>query len=321
MSSRVSRVSRVDQLRPAGNVKPRRSIPVLVAVVVLMVGVAGLGSYVLQRQLDTAIATDNRGRLDAARGVFDLLRARALEEMRGQGRILVEDPRLKSTLNTPGIDEATVADILNDLGKLRGAGILVVLTPEGRVFAQTGAPELRGLDLSASKVVKDAQGGNAAGVGSWVIGNKIIDLAIIAVRFDTTVISYLVVGQTVDQNLLKSVGTATGVGIGIAIGADWAVASDDKLKGLTHLAQNATAASQLFEADGIRYVANIIELEQMGQSRPRLVLVQSLAATTTTFSDFRWLLWLAPSVLVFIAMLLAIIAMVLASGRSNYRAS
>lgn len=303
----------VDQLRPAGSVKPRRSILVLAAIVLLMVGVAALGSYVMLRQLDTAIATDNRTRLDAARNVFDLLRARALEEMRGQGRILVEDPRLKSTLNTEGMDEATVADILRDLGKLRGSGMLVVLTPEGRVFAEAGAPELRGLDLSASGVVKKAQSSNEAGVGSWVIGNKIIDLAIIAIRFDTTVIAYLVVGQTVDQTLLKSVGTAINVGIGIAIGAEWAVASDDKLKSLTQLAQNAGTASQLFEVDGVRYVANIIELEQMGQSRPRLVLVQSLATTTATFSMLRWLLWLSP--------LLVFIAMVLAISRSNYRAA
>ncbi|HWU90784.1 MAG TPA: hypothetical protein VN253_26140 [Kofleriaceae bacterium] len=290
----------------------------LAVLVVLMVGVAALGSYVLLRQLDTAVATDNRSRLDSARSVFDLLRARALEEMRSQGRILVEDPRLKSTLNIQGIDEATVADILRDLSKLRGTGMLVVLTPEGRVFAESGAPELRGLDLSASGVVKKAQSSNEAGVGSWVIGNKIIDLAIIAIRYDTNVISYLVVGQTVDQNLLKAVSTATGAGIGIAIGTEWAVASDDKLKGLTHLAQSSGAASQLFEADGTRYVASVIELEQMGQSRPRLVLVQSLAASTSAFSDFRWLLLLAPSVLVFIAMMLAIIV---TGSRSNYRAS
>jgi hypothetical protein len=303
----------VDQLRPAGSVKPRRSIPVLAAIVVLMVGVAALGSFVTLRQLDTAIANDNRPRLDSARATFDLLRARALEEMRGQGRILVEDPRLKSTLNTDGIDEATVADILRDLGKLRGTGMLVVLKPEGRVLAEAGAPELRGLDLSASSVVKNAQASNETGIGSWVIGNKIIDIAISAVRFDTTVIAYLVVGQTIDQSLLKAVGTATGVGIGIAIGTDWAVASDDKLKTFTQLAQNTGAASQLFEADGTRYVANIIELEQMGQSRPRLVLVQSLATSTASFSMFRWLLWLSP--------LLVFIAMVLAISRSNYRAA
>jgi hypothetical protein len=285
----------------------------VVALLVLMVGVAALGAFVAQRQLDTAIGTENRARLDAAKNVFDLLRTRALEEMRGQGRILVEDTRLKSTLATQGMDEATVADILRDIGRLRGSGMLVVLTPEGRVFAETGAPELRGWDLSTTSVVKKAQSSNEAVVGSWVIVNKIIDLSIIAIRFDTTVISYLVVGQTIDQPLLKSLGTATGVSAGIAIGAEWTLASDDKLKAMSSLAQNPAAGSHLFEQDGTRYIANIVELEQMGQSRPRLVLVQSLAPTVATFSIFKWLLWLSP--------LLVLIGMVLAISRSNYRAS
>lgn len=308
-----TRGTMVDALRPMGEPKPQRSVVLLVALLILMVGVAALGAFVMLRQLDTAIAAENRGRLDAAKGVFDLLRTRSLEEMRGVGRILVEDPRLKSTLATEGMDEATVADILRDLGRLRGSGMLVVLTPEGRVFAEAGAPELRGLDLSASSVVKKAQQANEAVVGSWVIGNKIIDLSIIAIRFDTNVISYLVVGQTIDQPLLKALGSATGVGVGIAIGTEWTFVSDDQLRAMTQLALNPAAGPSLFELGGTRYVANAVELEQMGQSRPRLVLVQSLAPTGATFSLFKWLLWLSP--------VLVLIGMVLAISRSNYRAS
>jgi hypothetical protein len=303
----------VDQLRPASSTKPRRSTFLVFALLVLMVGVAALGAFVAMRQLDTAIAAENRTRLDGAKNVFDLLRTRALEDMRGQGRIMVEDPRLKATLATQGIDEATVADILRDIGRLRGSGMLVVLTPEGRVFAEAGAQELRGLDLSASSVVKRAQSSNEAVVGSWVIGNKIIDLSIIGIRFDTTVISYLVVGQTIDQALLKSIGSSVGVDAAIAIGAEWTAVSDDKIKAMSSLVQNPAAGSHVVEQDSTRYVANIVELEQMGQSRPRLVLVQSLAPTSATFSIFKWLLWLSP--------LLVLIGMVLAISRSNYRAS
>jgi hypothetical protein len=317
MSSQVrpkSKITSIDQLRPMGSAAPQRSFLMIASLLVLMVGVAALGAFVAQRQLDGAIAAENRGRLDAAKGVFDLLRARALEDMRGQGRLLVEDPRLKSTLNTEGIDEATVADILRDLGRLRGAGMLVVLTPEGRVFAEAGAPELRGLDLSASSVVKQSQQSKDAVKGSWVIGNKIFDLSITAIQFEATVIAYLVVGQTIDQALLKSLGTATGVGLGIAIGTEWTSVSDDQLKTMANLAQQQqTESLPPFEQGGTRYVANIIELEQMGQARPRLVLVQSLAPTSATFSIFKWLLWLSP--------VLVLIGMVLTISRSSYRAS
>lgn len=315
MSSYKSKLTAVDQLMPMGGGKPARPSFFVIFLLILVVAGAALGAFVAQRQLNAAIAVENRGRLDAAKGVFDLLRARALEDMRGQGRILVEDPRLKSTLNTEGIDEATVADILRDLGRLRGAGMLVVLTPEGRVFAEAGAPELRGLDLSASAVVKRAKESKDAVKGSWVIGNKIFDLSITAIQFEANVIAYLVVGQTIDQALLKSLGTATGVGLGIAIGTEFTAVSDDQLKTMSALAQQQQLQTDLppFEQGGASYVASVVELEQMGQSRPRLVLVQSLAPTGATFSIFKWLLWLSP--------ILVLIGIALAIGLSSNRAS
>src|SRR5205814_3849938 len=105
--------------------------------------------------------------------------------------------------------------------------------------------------------------------------------------------------------LLKALGTASGAGAGIAIGTEWTAVSDDQMKAMTSLAKDTVVGSPLFELEGTRYVANIVELEQMGQSRPRLVLVQSLASTGATFSIFKWLLWLSP-ILVLIGMVLAI---------------
>jgi hypothetical protein len=302
----------VDQLRPASSAKPRRSIFIVLAMLLLMVGVAALGSFVALRQLDDAIAAENRTRLDGAKSVFDLLRTRSLEDMRELGRILADDTRLRQALATE--DQATVTDSLADLAKLRGSGMLVVLTPEGRVFAEAGAPELRGLDLSASSVVKKAQSSKDVVIGSWVINNKIIDLSLTAIQFASTnvVVAYLVVGQTVDQTLLKALGTATGVGAGIAVGTEWTAVSDDKIKGMSSLA-SSPAPQKPFKLDGTSYVAQDVELEQMGLSRPRLVLVQSLAPTGATFSIFKWLLWLSP--------ILVLIGMVLAISFSNYRAS
>src|SRR5262249_12418101 len=174
-------------------------------IIVLSVGLAAVWSLVALRQLSTSIVRESSTHLDRARRTFDLTRARTLDSLRAQARVMVEDPRLKSTLATDGVDEVTVADILGDLGKLRSTGFLIVLTPEGRVFAQAGADELRGLDLSGSSAVKKAQGSSDATVGSWVIGGKIFDLSLMPVRFGTAApISYLVVGQAVDQDLLNS---------------------------------------------------------------------------------------------------------------------
>lgn len=305
-----------DQLRPAGTVTSRPPYRFIAAIVLFMVSVAGLGAYVAQRQLTTALVTENRDHLEHGRAVFDLLRARGLESMRNQCRILVEDPRLKSTLATQGIDQATVADILRDLARLRATGMLVVLSPEGRVFAEAGASELRGLDLSASSVVKKAQSSAEAVVGSWVIGAHggaaVIDLSIMAIRFDASVIAYLVVGQALDQELLKAVAGATGTTVAIAVGSELTLVSDDRLKALSELARQTTFNDLVIEANGERFLASLVELEQMGQARPRLAVVRALAPSEDTFSIFRWLLWLSP--------VLVLVAIVLATSRSNSRA-
>src|SRR5215475_14394059 len=107
-------------------------------ILALTFGVAAVWSLVALHQLSSAIVRESATHLERARRTFDLTRARTLDSLRAQARVMVEDPRLKSTLSTEGIDEATVADILGDLGKLRGTGFLIVLSPEGRVFAQAG---------------------------------------------------------------------------------------------------------------------------------------------------------------------------------------
>jgi hypothetical protein len=302
-----------DQLRQA-TVTSRRPYRFIAAIMLFMVGVAGLGVYVAQRQLGEALVTENRGHLEHGRAVFDLVRARSFEGMREQCRLLVEDPRLKSTLATEGIDVTTVADILHDLARLRGGGMLAVLSTDGRVFAEAGAKELRGLDLSASSVVKSVQASNEVVVGSWVIGGAtVIDFAITAIRFDTSVVAYLVVGRTIDHELLKAVARATGTGVAIGIGNELTLVSDDRLKRLPQLARPTTFEYQVFESSGERFLASMVELEQMGQTRPRLAVIRSLASTEETFLIFQWLLWLSP--------VLVLIAIVLATSRSNHRAS
>src|SRR5207245_7798587 len=48
--------------------------------------------------------------LDHAQRVFELARVRTQSNLRALCKVIVEDPRLKSTLATEGMDEATVAE-------------------------------------------------------------------------------------------------------------------------------------------------------------------------------------------------------------------
>jgi len=279
-------------------------------IVALTFGVAAVWSLVALHQLSSAIVRESTTHLDRARRTFDQTRARTLDSLRVQARVMVEDPRLKSTLAIEGIDEVTVADILGDLGRLRSTGFLMVLSPDGRVFAQSGADELRGLDLSGSSAVKKAQGTSEAATGSWVIGGKIMDLAIMPVRFDAKPIAYLVVGLAVDQELLNAVADQTGVAAATATGPTLMLTAppDDRTKAVfaAVVGQLEGSPPQLFNVNGETYVAAMFELEESGQTRPRLVVAQSLVQPRATFATSRWILF--PPVLVMIAVLFALAA-------------
>ena len=281
-----------------------RRVLFFVIVIVLTVGLASVWTFVAQRELHTAVTATATARdsetLVHARKSFELVRSRIQESLESQCRVMVEDPRLKSTLATEGMDEATVADILSDLGKLRRTGFLMVLSPEGRVFAQAGADELRGLDLSASSVFKKGQGTPEAVVGSWVINGKIMDLSLMAIRFDTSVIAYLVVGRSVDQDLLRGVADQSGVSVASAIGNKIVLASNDSLGNVFAAVASGAGATdgRVVEIAGQRYLASISDLEDTAQNKPRLVIVKPLDSMESAFERLGWML-LGPPLLVF----------------------
>ena len=308
-----------DRMVPAvRGAPPRRGAARLLtlAVLALTVGLAGVWSYVAERQLTLSATADASAHLEHGRALFGALRARTQDALRAQCRVLVEDPRVKSTLATDGMDEATVADILADLGRLRRAGFLMVLSPEGRVFAEAGAAELRGLDLSGSTIVKHARGSNEAVVGSWVIGGKIIDLAITSVQVDRTIVAYLVVGQPVDAELLKVAATGAGVEIAIVVGSELPLATANADSAGAVFARVArepgTFAARVVDVGSDSYVASLAELEDAAISHPRLAVVSAAEPTHRAFDILRWLLWLPP-VLVAIAFALSLTR----SGRSS----
>lgn len=286
-------------LAPAGKPPPWRGYPVLVLALVASMGGLAVGwSYVASSQLDAAVVEHHRTDPGLARELFDALRSRVRDSLRSECTVLVEDPRLKSTLATEGIDPATVTDILADLQRLRATGFLLVLGPDGRVFAESGAAELRNLDLSGSGVVKRAQGARGAIHGSWVIGKKLIDLGISAVQLEGNVFGYLVAGREVDIALTRSVASGTRVALAVLVGNDIVVASSDDPV-VRHAAETIARkppgpARDAVEVDGTAYTAAVFELEGTGQAVARLVALRPLAEAEQAFSLLHRLIWMPP---------------------------
>lgn len=288
------------------NPRPRASRMLFhLFVIVLTVGLGAVWTVIAQRQLVASVALESAEHLQLAHKAFAQARTRSQADLQGYCRILVEDPRLKSTLATEGIDAATVADILSDLGKLRGSGFLMVLSPEGRVFAEAGATELRGMDLSDSGVVKKAQGAVEAVVGSWVLSGKVMDLSIMAIRFGDDILAYLVVGQSVDEKVLQQVAEQTGVDVASSL-ANTVVLSSSSDGTISSVLARVAGESGGFSGrvltiEGSQYVTGVVELGETAQSH-RLVVVRALATARTPFEPLNWMLFVPP-LLVLIAVL------------------
>jgi hypothetical protein len=274
-----------------------RTVVGFAVVSLLMVGLVAMWSVVAQRQLAMSLASESRQHLESAHKAFTYTRTRIQAELQGHCRVMVEDPRLKATLATEGMDAATVADILQDLTKLRGAGFLMVLAPDGRVFAEAGAPELRGLDLAESSVVKRAQATPDAVVGSWVLGNRVMDLSIMSIRYGEDLVAFLVVGQAVDQTVMHAIADQTGVDAASALATKVVAASTTdtaKRRVLDVIAgMHGAFAERAVDVDGERYIASVIELGETAQTH-RLVLARPVAVAREAFEPLRWMLFVPP---------------------------
>jgi hypothetical protein len=298
---------------PVRAIAPTRRGALYLAVAALaMISLAVVWQVGARRRLEAAVVATAADQLDRARGVFDSLRARTVAGLMSECRVLVEDPRVKASLATAGVDEATVHDILLDILRLRRAGFLLVLSPEGRVFAQAGAEQLRGLDLSGSSVMSRARGSSgssdAAG-GAWVIAGKLVDVAVASVHFDRAVLAYVVVGQAVDQALVKAVENGTGIAAAVLAGSEPGPAStaDGRLGAVFQLiaAEAVARPAHVIERDGDAYLAASFDLEGTPPTHPRLAVARALAPQHALFASFAWLLWV-PCGLVLLGLMLGL---------------
>jgi hypothetical protein len=172
-----------------------------VAAVVLAVGVGAAlaGQKVLDRLLD--------GLDDQAFERANLALGQSLAEKQERAlasvKLLVDDTRVRATVITPNFDEATVADVLEDLRAASGASVVAVLNVAGTVKARTGADLLKQQDLGSVTAVKKALGGPAAAV--WSLPERVLVTAVAPIRTGAEVAALLMLGYDLDAGALAAI--------------------------------------------------------------------------------------------------------------------
>src|SRR5262249_12656063 len=124
-------------------------------------------------------------------------------------------------------DEATILDQLRELVRLTGAQVMLALSPTGRVISVVGQDSLKGLDLSTSKLVREARDQAMPIAGLWTLDKDLVWVSASAIRFGDRLVGYLVHGYRFEQDELDAIHVATGADIGVMVSDEVARASPE----------------------------------------------------------------------------------------------
>jgi hypothetical protein len=262
-----------------------------------LVGLASVAWFVVARSIlkDQSRALD-RASLSEGQKLLQYTREQVQLRLRGQTQLLAEDPRLKSTLTTPGIDEATIRDVLTDLKRLSGTDFLAVLTPNATVQSVVGNDALAGLNLGASAVVEGARRSDGGVSGLWVVGDRLVDVSVTALRFDNRISAYLVAGDELDEKAVEGLSALVDSAVGIIVGGKVSVAASvrpGELKAMEAVAADEAGGDEPreFSHQGDAYLAQVTEVKGAVPAA-QIALVRPADLTFNSFSILKLLLWL-----------------------------
>jgi hypothetical protein len=191
--------------------------------------------------------------------------ARELEErIKVECRLMGDDPRLRSAIATPGIDESTIRDLLGELRTRARADVLAVLTPAGKVLTVVGQESLYGLDLSTSRFVRGAREEKDAITGTWVIEGRLLHVGVLAIRFGDRLIAYFLNARPLDENAVGSVYSTTGTGMSLLVQGKPAITRPDQpefREASERIAATTMKGIAQVEAGGKRFFAHAEQVE------------------------------------------------------------
>jgi phosphoserine phosphatase RsbU/P len=178
---------------------------VLLLVVAVVGATIGTIAYVFDRSTRARVASD----LARSRVVTLDLHASRASLLRQECRVVAEEPRLKAVVATEDVARDTIIDAVRTLADTLRAGVFVIVDADGNLIADNAAPEEAGFALGDRPVVADALAkGEQSGV--WLADTKAFQVQGCRLEFGARVVGALVVGHTVDDELVGTVERQTG---------------------------------------------------------------------------------------------------------------
>jgi hypothetical protein len=180
--------------------------------------VLSVGWFVAVRSIGNAAATTERAaKVERGAKLVSLLRHTAQDRVKTGAQVLAQDTRMQAAVGQAEMDRLTINDLLQDLQKLDPQEVFALLSPNGKVIAALGAKQMEGLNLSTSALVKTAIAQEGASTGVWLVDDRVVEVALSAIRVGERRVGLLAVGVKVEDAAMASAADAAGVNLALMI--------------------------------------------------------------------------------------------------------
>jgi sigma-B regulation protein RsbU (phosphoserine phosphatase) len=126
-------------------------------------------------------------------------------------RVVAEEPRVRAVVATEDVARDTILDAVRTLAETLRAGVFLIVDADGKLIADSAAPDAEGFDMRDRPVVANAldKGGQGQG-GVWLADNTAFQVQGCRLEFGARVVGGLVVGHAIDDALTATIARQTG---------------------------------------------------------------------------------------------------------------
>jgi len=186
---------------------------VLILVAAIVGATIGTIAIVLDRSTRTRLSAE----LERSREVaLDLDKNRQASHKQ-ECRVVVDEPRVKAVVATEDVARETILDAVRTMAAALKADVFVIVDVDGRLIADSAAPDAEGFDLKDRMVVAQALATGEPQVGLWVADSKAYQVAGCRLEFGARVVGALVIGHAIDDEFANTVAKHTGGELIVAI--------------------------------------------------------------------------------------------------------
>jgi len=179
---------------------------VLILVVAIVGATIGTIAIVFDRSTRTRLAEE----LERSREVALDLDKNRQSLHKQECKVVAEEPRLKAVVATEDVARETILDAVGTLATTLDAGVFVIVDAEGRLIADSAAPDAEGFDLKDREVVAKALATGELQSGLWVADGKAYQVSGCRLEFGARVVGALVIGHALDDAFANTVAKHTG---------------------------------------------------------------------------------------------------------------